>query len=270
MQKFVSFVQNLSLDITSGAIISCLFIGAVFGVFIDIHMLIGLGIAIWLIYTFDHLRDANRATSRPVNPRHAFHYDYKRQLILAAGIVFLAGIVNAFYLPLKTVQLGIILALFSGFYFLYIHKSKKQSSKELFAALVYTAGVFTAPFSLLEAGNWTYWIVMVQFFLMAYANLLIIPLYELEIDKDDDASSLVRSLGLRKTELIIRTLMGLGLLMILLMLGILQTEAKTQYIFIAMGLSLMVIMTKHPFFKRGMLYRIICDGIFFLPAFYLL
>ena len=270
MNKLVSFVQNLSLDITAGAIISCLFIGSVFGVNIDIHMLIGLGIAIWLIYTFDHLRDANRATSRPANPRHAFHYDYKRQLIVTAGVVFLAGIVNAFYLPFKTIQLGVMLALASGCYFLYIHKSRKQSSKELFAALVYTAGVFTAPFSLLEEGSWTYWIIMIQFFLMAYGNLLIIPLYELEIDKDDNASSLVMNLGLKKTELIIRVVMGLGILIIILMLGILQTEERTQFVFMAMGLSLMIIMTKHPIFKGGMVYRIICDGIFFLPAIYLL
>lgn len=249
---------------------SCLFVGAVFGVNIDKHMLIGLGIAIWLIYTFDHLRDAHKSLTRPVNPRHAFHYDYKGVLIGVAGIVFLGGIINAFYLPSRTIQLGLLLAFLSGCYFLYIHRSKKQANKELFAALGYTAGVFTAPFGLLEEGNWTYWIIMFQFFLMAYANLMIIPLYELEIDEGDNINSVARNLGLKKTEMIIRVVMGLSLLIMLLFLGFLQIEQRAQFVFMAMGLSLLILLTKHPILKKGMLYRIICDGIFFLPIIYLL
>lgn len=270
MHKLVSFVQNLSLDITIGAIISCLFVGAAFGVNIDIHMLIGLGIAIWLIYTFDHLRDAHQSMIRPANPRHAFHYDHKKVLVVVAIIVFMAGVVNAIYLPLKTIQLGIMLAMVSGFYFLYIHRSKKQLNKELFAALVYTAGVFTAPFSLLEEGNWTYWVIMFQFFLMAYANLMIIPLYELDIDTDDGVSSLARNLGIKRTERIIRIVLGLGVLIIAFSLGVIDQDKRSQFVFMAMGFSLLILMTKHPILKRGMMYRIICDGIFFLPGIYLL
>jgi len=270
MMRIVAFVQNLSLDITAGALISCLFVGSVFGVEIDNHMLTGLGIAIWLIYTFDHLRDARLSSFRPVNPRHAFHYDHQRVLIGLAALVFCVGIVNAFYLPIETIRLGVLLAMVSGFYFLYIHKSKKQWSKELLAALVYTAGVFTAPFSLLESSSWTYWVIMFQFFLMAYANLMIIPLYELEIDQEDGANSLVRNLGLKKAELAIRLILGLNMLIILVFLGVLGQEERSQLIFMAMMLPLLFLLSKHAFFKKGMLYRIICDGIFFLPAIYFL
>jgi hypothetical protein len=48
-------IKNLSLDVTAGAVISSLFVGKVFKVQLSLNMIFGLGIAIWLIYTVDHL-----------------------------------------------------------------------------------------------------------------------------------------------------------------------------------------------------------------------
>ena len=58
MLKIIHFVQNLSLDITAGAVIMTLFLGQVFEVEVSGTMVAGLAIAIWLIYTADHLFDA--------------------------------------------------------------------------------------------------------------------------------------------------------------------------------------------------------------------
>ncbi|MFY0591453.1 UbiA family prenyltransferase [Roseivirga sp.] len=268
MQKVVSIVQNLSLDITIGALISCLFIGKVFQVNISLHMLFGLGIAIWLIYTFDHLRDAQSAKSRPSNPRHAFHYDYRKPLIVVAVIFFIVGLVNAFYLPFETIQMGVVLAILSVLYFVYIRISKRQLSKEIFAALVYTAGVFTAPLSLVESMDWTYWILMFQFLLMACANLMIIPLYEVRIDKRDEVNSLVIYLGEPRSKVVIQAILGLNLVIIALFLTVIKAHENAQFIFFAMGLALVILLGRNEFFRKHQLYRIICDGIFFLPIFY--
>ncbi|WP_141719668.1 hypothetical protein [Roseivirga misakiensis] len=268
MQKVVAIVQNLSLDIAIGAMISCLFIGAIFQVDINNHMLIGLGIAIWLIYTFDHLRDARLAKSRPVNPRHAFHYDYKLPLTVAAISLFIVGVINATFLPVKTIELGLILVLLSGLYFFYIYKSKRKASKEFFAAFVYTAGIFTAPLSLLDSVELTVWLLIGQFFLLACANLMIIPLYEIRIDEQDNVNSLVRYVGASKAEKIILFILGLNVLIVVYFFVTQNGFQQAQYVIIAMTLSLFVLLSKHVIFTKGQLYRIICDGIFFLPGLY--
>ena len=58
MGRVIHFVQNLSLDITAGAVVMSFFVAHLLGVALTVSMVIGLAIAIWLIYTLDHLKDA--------------------------------------------------------------------------------------------------------------------------------------------------------------------------------------------------------------------
>ncbi|WP_339608375.1 hypothetical protein [uncultured Roseivirga sp.] len=57
MRKLLTLIQNLSLDVTAGAVICSLYVAKLFEVRLESSMLVGLGVAIWLIYTIDHLFD---------------------------------------------------------------------------------------------------------------------------------------------------------------------------------------------------------------------
>lgn len=269
MLRIIHFVQNLSLDITLGAVISSLFLAEVMDVAINWHMMLGLAIAIWLIYTVDHLWDARRVEGKAVNPRHAFHQKHGKPIIVFAIVLFGIGLYNTFLLPWPTIRLGLILVAFSGLYFLYLRWTRSNAQKELFAALVYTAGIATAPISQLEGFETSYLWILVEFLLLAYANLLIIPLYEEALDVNDKKPSIATRLGGKEVR---RRIFMLLALCFVLNLSVWNEAGQVGTFAVILGMTLtLVLITLFPArFRAFQLYRILSDGIFFLPGLYLL
>lgn len=270
MHRIIHFVQNLSLDITAGAIISCMFLAEVLEVEVTNTMLIGLGIAIWLIYTIDHLLDARKVKGEATNPRHAFHQRFYNPILALALLAFIGGLINCFFLPESTLILGFCLSIASALYFLYLKLNKVHRQKELFAALVYTLGIFIAPLSLRLQLDWFVGIMLLQFFLLAYANLLLFPLYELETDALEGMNSIARRKGGQYTERMLRMVLGLNLIISSLIIVLTEDFYRVEMIIFAMNFALIMLMSKAQFLKRYQLYRILGDGIFFLPGLYLL
>ena len=269
MLKFIHFVQNLSLDITAGAAVMTLFIAKVYQVSISSYAILGLSIAIWLIYTVDHLLDAQRAKQELLNPRHAFHLKYNKWIIVLATLIFLVGLWNLQNLPIKTLLYGMALVVLSAVYLLNIYKKKKLFQKEIFAAFVYTAGVATAPLSQLDSLNGLDVLLLVQIFLLAYSNLLIIPLYEYQMDREDQHSSIVTIQGTASVIRRVNILCVLCLLLII-MIYVLESSAELSLILASMTCVLYVLLHQQVFFRRYQLYRVLADGIFFIPVIYLL
>lgn len=265
MLRVIHFVQNLSLDITAGAVISALFLSEIMGVTMDGAMAIGLAVAIWLIYTFDHLSDAYRTKGSATNPRHAFHQRHFKLMVALAVLVFGLGVYNLFFLPKSTLILGCVLVALSGLYFLYITFVRKHSSKELFAAFVYTAGIATAPISQLQVFTLLPMLVVGCFFILAYANLLLIPIFEEGVDSRDGKHSIVTRLGGPTVKRLIGVLLVVGLGLNQVAFFQLQ-EIKPYLILLLMHLTILVILIKPEWFRKFQLYRILSDGIFFLPA----
>ncbi len=268
MTRIVSFVQNLSLDVVAGAVISSLFIASLFGVHLSINVCLGLSIAIWLIYTLDHLWDAQRVEGAAVNPRHAFHQRHKKRIIVLTAVIFIIGLFNTLYLPLRTIKLGIVLILLSGLYFLYLKWSKSDRAKEPFAALVYSAGIFAGPASLIYDWSLMHAAIFIQFFLLAYANLMLFPLYEKELDGKENMQSIVLRKGDKKTKRFIKLVLISSLLLSLPIYFTLNRNSAL--VFVLMALVLFVLLLKPAFFKNHKFYRILGDGIFFLPGLLLL
>jgi hypothetical protein len=269
MLRIIHFVQNLSLDITIGAVISSLFLARVMNVEVSAYMMIGLTIAIWLIYTFDHLRDAYKTKGRSNNPRHAFHQRYFKEVSSVALIVFALGLYNLKYLPKETMYLGLVLVGLSGLYFVYLMLAKQAVNKEFFAATVYVAGIAVAPFSLANEFNSNWALVLVIFWLLAYANLLIIPSYEVELDRSDNQGSVVTRLGEAKVRQLLLFLLVLCTLLIQYF-GYLTNLSAAYPILLLMVSTLLILVLRPQYFRKYQLYRILSDGIFFLPGIVLL
>lgn len=269
MLKIIHFVQNLSLDITAGAVIMTLFLGNIFNVEITGAMITGLAVAIWLIYTTDHLFDAYKLKSKAVNPRHAFHQKYFKILIAIALVVFVIGIWNLSFLPKRTVVFGFVLAALSAIYLGYSYLSSKPFNKEIFAAFVYTAGIVTAPLSILPSLEITQLLIVFQLFLLAYANLLIIPIYEHDIDLRDHHNSVatLRGASMVKQRVLLMCSLSFVLVALQYFLGI---PNEVLVILSVMTFVLFTLINRQDLFRKYQLFRIMADGIFFLPGITLL
>lgn len=269
MVKLIHFIQSLSIDITAGAVIMTLFVAQVFGVSLDHHMVIGLAIAIWLIYTVDHLLDAKKSKMEAANPRHAFHQKYFKQIIGLALIVFALGLWNLKFLPESTILFGLFLAGTSGIYLIYSYLSKKPFSKELFAAFVYTAGIVTAPLSLMNEISWYELLLMAQLLTLAYANLLIIPLFEHDIDVQDKHASVATLKGASTVKQRVLLICSFNAIFVVVQFyGPLPQAIPT--LFASMTFVLFTLINRQELFRKFQLFRILADGIFFLPGIYLL
>lgn len=267
MRKLIRFIQNLSLDITMGSIVMTLFVAEILEVNITLSMVIGLAIAIWLIYTGDHLLDAYKSKESVSNPRHAFHQRYFKALLPISAFVFVLGLWNITYLPLRTIEIGGILALLSLVYLLYSYHSKRGVNKEFFAAIVYAVGVCVAPASILQGNSMEIIGLIIILTLIAYSNLLIISIFEESVDRTD----MVKSVAIRKD--VNRTVKlayaMLVLAFVITFVFLLSNNLDHAY-------SLLLVMIAILFFTIRMraktleIYRVLCDGIFLIPIIYLL
>ncbi len=266
ISKAYHIARILSLDVVLGAIVLSRFIawylGASFSWIIDIS----LGLAVWVIYTWDHLSDATKV-SLPSTDRHKFHKKYRRVLTIFLIAAVLCGSSLMLFLPYRTLQFGI----FSGglvlIYFLLIQLWPKFHYKEILSALVYSIGVFVGPVSMY--GGKLYLIDAVIFFqvlLIAFFNLLVFSDYEREKDQRDGHLSLVLHLGEKYDKVIVSLLLLQGLLSIwVFTAGLSSTLVVVEVIFLLMHLVLISIHFKQEFFSHKEKYRVLGDAIFFLP-----
>ncbi len=274
MKKLLETIQNLSLDVTAGAIICSAFIAELLQVGLQLSMLLGLGIAIWLIYTIDHLFDAHKSGVNTTNARHKFHKKHFKSIMSVAVIIFIAGLYNVFSLPWLTVKLGLVLAILVAIYIASLHllDLKKTGHKEFLAALIYSFGVFTAPLSLLDRIDTLAIIIFATFFLIVMANLLLFPLFEEESDRQDELQSVVTLYGKTTVRRLCTTTISLCMVAIVFLSTLKDGKSWLMvcalFFLMAMVLTSMLIWPK--FFKQSNRYRFAGDGIFLLPIIYLL
>lgn len=270
-QKSWGLIQNLSLDVTAGAVISSLFVAKVFNVQLSLNMLFGLGIAIWLIYTVDHLLDGHFASNQPKNRRHAFHQRHKIKLLFLTCIIFMLGLINLAYLPWETIELGLTLILFVLFYFgsLHLLKINKTWHKEILAAIIYTVGVFAAPLSQIDRIDFQELFFLAQFFLLVITNLFLFPVYEYQIDRQDQLQSIVTTMG---KVFVNQLILGMIIINSTLMLSdlIIDQSYQSTLILLSMNLVLFLLWKWPEVFQVNDRYRCLGDGIFFLPLIFLL
>jgi len=278
MRNVFRYIQYLSLDVVLGAILSSLFIAQLIGVTLSSPILVGLGIAIWLIYTTDHLIDAKSIEGKAINPRHAFHQQYFKIIVAFGILAFAIGLWNIVYLPMETIKFGGILIFCVGVYFVTIRLADRKSlwHKEMSAAMIYSFGIFAGPLSLSGDIPYSTIFLFVQFSIIVILNLFIFPIYEEESDMKDNMKSLAITVGVGCLKRVINFLFVL--LIILIGVGMFELQMLSsgnnwffgQFIFLLMMGVLLSLMVWPNFFKKQHLYRLLGDGVFYLPLIMLL
>jgi 1,4-dihydroxy-2-naphthoate octaprenyltransferase len=267
--KVYRLFQAFSLDIAIGAVILSSAMAKYYSVTLTWSIQVCLFIAVWLIYTFDHLMDEERALQDQLSYRHLIHRHYRKQIVYASIAWILIGVGCLFLLPAQVILWGVIAAAFIVIYFLLVRFTAFWT-KEVFVAMGYTAGVFLAPLSLLSQwpDNAELWLVP-NVFLIALINLLLFSLYDYGSDKSNGFHSLAIRLGRSNTRRLIGVLLTMSLLSISWLLASHPNDLMFWTLIIMAG-SLVILYIRPAVFHNSDKYRIVGDGIFFIPLLYLI
>lgn len=271
-QLFSNF-RLLSLDVVLGACVSTLFIAKCLDVTLPIYVVIALGIAVWIIYTADHLLDGSKSTVTPLTDRHQFHQKHRRSILIFLIFMILLGLILLFQLPTQIVLNGLVLVGGVIVYFigLKIIGSRPSIYKEPLVALAYAIGVFLGPVSLLPIIDYKNVVLFfVIYVMMAFINLLIFSVYELTIDEEDQYTSLVRYIGKKRATYLITICFVALLLLWCYQLSIIGVFNMSIIILLLMVVALAAVNYLKTLFGTNEWYRTVGDAVFYFPLIALL
>ncbi len=268
-------LRHLSIDVVLGALASGSMIVWLLSKPMPWIWWLALPMAVWVIYTSDHLMDAWRLKDRAHTPRHLFHHQYFWPIAIV-WLVLLVSCVSwvAMLVPSEMLYLGFamggVVLLHLALVSLIGSKVSWLLHKELGVGLIYALGVWGGPFVMYEELRLLAPLLLfVQFFLLCMINLLFFSLYEKETDQWDGHTSVVLAIGKKRTLHIILFLavcvLGIGA-------GVLwDQEFESSYlviegIYVLMLSLLLAICYKPSFFGKKERYRYFGDGAFLLPV----
>jgi len=238
-----------------------------FDVPIDYTSTLILGLSVWAIYTFDHLIDSKKSKTTI----HLFHKrNYKTFSVVLVIVLIAIGILLPL-LPANTLKWGAVLSLGVVIYFLTINMLPLKSiyHKELMIAIVYFIGVLLIPITH-EAFVFksTYLPVLICYFIVVINNIIIFSMIDMKHDLSSGFPSLSQNLRISNINYILITL---NVLLVLVMFSSLQFwDVLSIGVCTTMATILFLIyyFKDRPVMRKY--YRVIGDGIFYLPALYLL
>jgi hypothetical protein len=271
MQRLLNlyrFLNILSLDIVAGAVISALFFAELLNVRILPYGLFALALTVWIIYTADHLRDAIFIGHQASSRRHRFHQQYFKPLIMALGMATVTDSIIIFFMRKPVFEWGLMLAVIVILYL--IVQQYLRVLKELFVAILYACGVLLPSLAITSLElNHIHAILIVQFVLIAWINLLIFSWFDYEQDLADKQISFATISGKRLTTGLI---WGLSIIQVL---GSFLYWKKALYhmpavLFGLMNVVLLLVFWRFNRSGKDDLFRMLGDAVFFIPGIYLL
>lgn len=260
-------INILSLDIVAGAVISALFFSKVLKVQIMPQGLVALGLTVWIIYTADHLRDAQKIKHTASTARHRFHQKHFKTLIIALIIAIVADAVTIFYIRKQVLIWGLILTPVVALYL--VGQQYLRIAKELLIAILYTFGVLLLSISVTDIYLTTqHYIMIVHFAFMAWINLVMFSWFDYDYDRSDELKSFVTVLGRKSTERFLWLLYGVTAVLT----GWLYANGPSRpaLVLTAMYVVLLLVFVFRGTLSRHDSYRMIGDAVFMFPLFYLL
>lgn len=261
------YFRWLSLDVVLGAIVFLEFLRSVYELVMPVTVYLALAIAVWLIYTVDHLIDSENSQSS--DPRRQFHQIHYRKFILFTGIAAVAGLINIYYLPVEVIRSGSILAACCITYLMLVYFVPRLWFKELIVAAGYATGIFLAPISLMETIQGVDVIIFIQLAVLALVNLLVFSVYDRDSDLKNGFGSIALRLGPDSIYLIWTLLFLLFSSSIILGITLQEKYQMIQIAYLIMAGILGGVLKFNTFFGQHERFRTVGDAVFFVPAIFL-
>lgn len=257
-----TYIRWLSLDIVAGAVFVSAFLSRELGVSLTTVESALLALAVWSVYTIDHLRDS--AKGHLTTERRKFHFRNRRMLKMLLGLSVAITVVLLCFVSNTVLFLGLGLAGFVGAYLLLAQSLKGM--KECAGALLYSTGILLVPFvkgelsAVLPIG--------VLLFLLAFLNLLIYAVLERADDAREGFHSFVHQFGERPAGVVIWITAILSFVGSVVMFCF--DYSVMLVLFFVVATLVHVLIWRVGWFHTNERYRIIGDLIFLFPGILLL
>ncbi|MEN2283285.1 hypothetical protein AAGF08_14160 [Algoriphagus sp. SE2] len=188
LAKFYQRITWLSLDVVLGAMAGMLFFARLLRVSVYWEAYVLLGLAVWCIYTADHLLDSRKLPFGLSEDRHKFHRNHFKALLISMVIVGLIGLYGAisFFGISRELFLGAGLGILILGIMLLIRKfvAKNVWLKELSSAVFYVVGVSWLPWYQVKPIEYSWNAVTMTLVYMGLAYLNLMMLSNLDSEKD--------------------------------------------------------------------------------------
>lgn len=230
-------------------------------------VLLSLFCSIWLIYTLDHLLDAKKLNDIPSMRRHQFHAKYSVGISIGMFLVLLIALLSLLYIPAITMLYGAIVSAVVLVYFILSWNMKIFLIKEVLIASVYATGVLLGPVSLIDIPVNQLMTLLLQIFLLALINLLLLSYYEKDKDANDGQHSWAVRFGVSETKKHIKWCLVFLTALQACSFVLMQDKIIFQVILLGMNGVLYLIFASESYFKIEERYRSYSDMIFFMPGF---
>jgi len=268
-------INTLSLDVVAGSIMTGIFACKVLDFELDFWWILILALAVWVMYSADHLLDAWRRKAHATIKRHRFHYHY-RQIILPIWFIAAATCIVLSFLKLEReiLFLGMLIGIGVLIYFGAIYFANKKRplllQKELFIAVIYVAGIWLAP--LVWHGknpDDMIWMLIANLVLLAWSEGILTSWFEYDKDSTDQHTSFSILFGKKASRKFVYFL--LLLVFAFSITGILITGDSMLHqmafaIELMMGIVLMLLISFSNVFNKNELYRYVGEASFLLPG----
>lgn len=271
--RIYHLINALSLDVALGTGVLSLVFGRYMGFRVPVLVLLILVLTVWVIYTADHLLDARSIKGQASSFRHHFHQHYFKTISLFLFLALIGIVFLLTQIPPITIFYGFPVILGVSAYFVLNKFFKLTFQKELLISALYVMGVFIGPYSLSNGvASPEIYFVLLQLGFLAWINLLIFGLFEVEEDRKDGLKSTVIIWGEEKSSNLVKYLLitcfSIGLLALIHQFGN-QSFMKLQIVFLFMtGVLGILFFRKESIAQNGLQYRYFGDGIFFMPVAY--
>jgi hypothetical protein len=248
----------LSFDVVVGSIVGSMFLAQYLRVAVSPFSMLVLAITVWLVYTADHLRDALASRGTPSHDRHRFHLRHQKLLKLLVVMLAMVNGVLLLFLSKDVLFAGVVVGTFVAIYLLLV--PMLGPAKEACVAVLYVLGLLVpAGENLLYLSTHDF-LVIVEFILLAFMNLLTFSLFDHEGDCRDDCLTLTSLIG-KKYTLFLLTFVFLGISLL--------TFRYANDVYMPslwfMGLIHAIMVVFPSYFKRYGRFRLVGDLVFVLP-----
>jgi len=260
-------INILSFDVAAGAVICASFFAYLLDVAILPQGLISLGLTVWIIYTADHLLDAKKLKQDASTERHRFHQRNFKSLLLLLIVAVLIDTTQIYFIRNIVFIAGLGLAFLVGIYFLI--QQRIGFLKELLGTLLYTGGVLLIPLSVNNQLSLPVILLIVQFGITAWINLLLFSWIDKSGDEKDKHHSFATTFGLTVTRITLLFLFTVVAILTVIQLVIFPDRIAALTLTL-MTLFLLLIFLKKDYFEKEDRYRLLGDAVFLMPIIYLI
>ena len=271
----IETLQFLSIDVVLGSIAIGYMTTRILNVDTNPMWLLILGMAVWVVYSLDHIVDSTKKKDKAIIQRHRFHFIYQKPIIIAIIIIGSTTMVLSYiYLDPQIIIWGIILSMIICCYFivLYLLKNNRLAllQKELIIALIYTSGITMA--SLYWFGSlpsFPVLIIIFSVFLLAWSEGIMNSWFDYDddiIDGHNSFSIIVGKKNTRRFLVLVHMFIEIVVLLVLLTMTLSNIIIFSLLIILIMNLLLGLIIL-FPNSKISQNYhRVIGELVFILPG----